>query len=131
MSKTNVYYSVVNELIKMGVNVNFFKISEGDIRSKYSGDGSKRVKALMRMLRESIPALLLIDECESLLQEDTTNHHSDGIKSEFLSELDIENEANNGIYIIGYFMSWLFMCYHSLFKDKKRGNSHLLLLFSI
>lgn len=78
----------------------FFSISAASLTSKYVGDGEKMVRALFAVARELQPAIIFIDEIDSLLSERSQSDHESSrrLKTEFLIQFDglptgsLENE---------------------------------------
>ncbi|EAT38889.1 AAEL009254-PA [Aedes aegypti] len=68
----------------------FFSISASSLTSKWIGDGEKMVRALFAVASVHQPAVVFIDEIDSLLcQRSETEHESSRrLKTEFLVQLD-------------------------------------------
>ncbi|XP_074642561.1 fidgetin-like protein 1 isoform X2 [Tubulanus polymorphus] len=68
----------------------FFSISASSLTSKWVGEGEKMVRALFAVARCQQPAVVFIDEIDSLLTQrtDGENEASRRIKTEFLVQLD-------------------------------------------
>lgn len=68
----------------------FFSISASSLTSKWIGDGEKMVRALFAVASAHQPAVVFIDEIDSLLcQRSETEHESSRrLKTEFLIQLD-------------------------------------------
>ncbi|XP_044729633.1 fidgetin-like protein 1 [Chrysoperla carnea] len=82
----------------------FFSISASSLTSKWIGDGEKMVRALFAVARCYQPAVIFIDEIDSLLTQrsDTEHESSRRMKTEFLVQLDGAATADDDrILIIG------------------------------
>ncbi|ESP03936.1 hypothetical protein LOTGIDRAFT_212112 [Lottia gigantea] len=82
----------------------FFCISASSLTSKWVGEGEKMVRALFAVARCNQPAVIFIDEIDSLLSQRSDNEHeaSRRIKTEFLVQLDgAATDSEDRILIIG------------------------------
>ncbi|XP_050685778.1 fidgetin-like protein 1 isoform X2 [Eriocheir sinensis] len=75
----------------------FFSISASSLTSKWVGEGEKMVRAMFAVARCHQPAVIFIDEIDSLLTQRSDSDHESSrrIKTEFLIQLDgatTENE---------------------------------------
>ncbi|TGZ67512.1 hypothetical protein CRM22_004754 [Opisthorchis felineus] len=68
----------------------FFSISASSLTSKWVGEGEKMVRALFAIARINQPAVIFIDEVDSLLTQRSEMEHESSrrIKTEFLVQLD-------------------------------------------
>ena len=81
---------------------NFFNISASSLTSKWVGEGEKTVRALFAVAAVVQPAIIFVDEVDSLL---STRKESDDaiwrLKTEFLVQLDgIASNPNDRIVLI-------------------------------
>ncbi|BHF65979.1 Fidgetin-like protein 1 [Sparganum proliferum] len=82
----------------------FFSISASSLTSKWVGDGEKMVRALFTIARIHQPAVIFIDEIDSLLSQrsDTEHESSRRIKTEFLVQLDgVTTGAEDRLLLVG------------------------------
>lgn len=82
----------------------FFSISASSLTSKWVGEGEKMVRALFAVARVHQPAVIFIDEIDSLLSQrsDTEHESSRRMKTEFLIQLDgATTDSNDKILVIG------------------------------
>jgi len=80
----------------------FFNISASSLTSKWLGDSEKLVRALFAMARYLQPAVIFIDEIDSLLSERSNNEHeaSRRLKTEFLVQFDGAATTNDDKIIV-------------------------------
>ncbi|CAG5135980.1 unnamed protein product, partial [Candidula unifasciata] len=82
----------------------FFCISASSLTSKWVGEGEKMVRALFAVARCHQPAVIFIDEIDSLLSQrsDAEHESSRRIKTEFLVQLDgAATNSDDRILVIG------------------------------
>jgi len=82
----------------------FFSISASTMTSKWVGEGEKMVRALFAVAREHLPAVIFIDEIDSLLTQRSESEHESTrrIKTEFLVQLDgAGTDKNEHLLIVG------------------------------
>ncbi|XP_069679012.1 fidgetin-like protein 1 isoform X2 [Periplaneta americana] len=82
--------TLIGKCIASQSHSTFFSISASSLTSKWIGDGEKMVRALFAVARCHQPAVVFIDEIDSLLTQrsDTEHESSRRIKTEFLVQLD-------------------------------------------
>lgn len=97
--KTMLAKAVANE-----ANCRFFNITSASLTSKYVGEGEKLVRALFSLAVYVQPAIIFIDEIDSLLFERRENDHeaSRRLKTEFLSQFDgMQSNSQDRILVMG------------------------------
>lgn len=84
-------------------NSTFFSVSSADLVSKWLGESEKLVKALFEMAREAKPAIIFIDEVDSLCGSRSENESESArrIKTEFLVQMQGVGVDNDGILVLG------------------------------
>lgn len=96
--------TLIGKCIASQSNSTFFSISASSLTSKWIGDGEKMVRALFAVARCHQPAVVFIDEIDSLLSQrsDTEHESSRRIKTEFLVQLDGASTGDDDrILVIG------------------------------
>jgi|WetSurMetagenome_2_1015567.scaffolds.fasta_scaffold00184_8 vacuolar protein-sorting-associated protein 4 len=90
----------------------FFSVSASDIVNKYVGESERLVRALFEMARGAKPAIVFIDEIESILPSrsgggggagnggDSSSNHMDRVVTEFLKQLDGLGIDNEGVLML-------------------------------
>mmetsp|Transcript_66860 Transcript_66860/g.131578 ORF Transcript_66860/g.131578 Transcript_66860/m.131578 type:complete len:382 (+) Transcript_66860:3-1148(+) len=82
----------------------FFSISSSDLVSKWMGESEKLVRNLFEMARESRPAIIFIDEVDSLCGARGESGESDAarrIKTEFLAQMDGVGKSREQLLVLG------------------------------
>jgi len=81
----------------------FFSISSSDVISKYVGESEKLIKTLFKMAREKKPAIIFIDEIDSMLsaRSDNENEATRRVKTEFLVQMQGVGHDDTGILVLG------------------------------
>ena len=82
--------TMIGKCIASQIDSTFFSISASSLTSKWIGEGEKLVRTLFAVARMHLPAVIFIDEIDSLLSKrtDDENEGSRRIKTEFLVQLD-------------------------------------------
>eukprot|EP00754_Rhynchopus_humris_P036515 Rhum_TRINITY_DN18637_c0_g1::Rhum_TRINITY_DN18637_c0_g1_i1::g.167967::m.167967/K12196/VPS4; vacuolar protein-sorting-associated protein 4 len=83
-------------------NSTFFSISSADIMSKWVGESEKLVRTLFQMARESKPAIIFIDEIDSLCgaRTDGENESAKRVKTEFLVQMQGVGNDDTGVLVL-------------------------------
>ena len=84
-------------------NSMFFSISSSDLVSKWLGESEKLVKILFEMARKNKPAIVFIDEIDSLCgkRKEDENDSTRRIKTEFLVQLQGVGTNMDGVLVLG------------------------------
>jgi vacuolar protein-sorting-associated protein 4 len=80
----------------------FLTVSTSDLVSKWLGESEKLIRALFETARNHAPAIIFIDEIDSLLSERSENdsESSRRIKTEFLIQMDGVGKSMEGILLL-------------------------------
>jgi vacuolar protein-sorting-associated protein 4 len=82
----------------------FFSISSADLMSKYVGESERLVKELFEMARANKPAIIFIDEVDSMCgsrDSGSASEASNRVKTEFLVQMQGVGVDNEGILVLG------------------------------
>ena len=81
----------------------FFSISSSDLVSKWVGDFERLIKTMFTMARDAKPAIIFIDEIDSLCTSRTEGEHESSrrIKTEFLRQMDGVGTDQRGVLLLG------------------------------
>lgn len=82
--------TLIGKCIASQSGATFFSISASSLTSKWVGEGEKMVRALFAVARSQQPAVIFIDEIDSLLSQRGDGEHESSrrMKTEFLVQLD-------------------------------------------
>lgn len=96
--------TLIGKCIACQAGATFFSISASSLTSKWVGEGEKMVRALFAIARCHQPAVIFIDEIDSLLSQRTDGEHDSSrrIKTEFLVQLDgATTSSDDRILVVG------------------------------
>ena len=96
--------TLIGKAIAHESGATFFSISSSSLTSKWIGEGEKLVKTLFAVAAYNEPAVIFLDEIDSLLtqRKSSDNEASRRIKTEFLVQLDGTGTSGQGrVLIIG------------------------------
>ena len=96
--------TLIGKAIAHESGATFFSISSSSLTSKWVGEGEKLVRTLFAVAAYREPAVVFIDEIDSLLTQRTSgeNESSRRIKTEFLVQLDGTGTSGQGrVLVIG------------------------------
>lgn len=84
-------------------NSTFFSVKSSDLVSKWLGESEKLVKNLFELAREKSPAIIFIDEIDSLCSSRSENESESArrIKTEFLVQMQGVGTDNQGVLVLG------------------------------
>ena len=77
--------------------ITLFKVTPGDVDSKYVGEGTKFMQSLFKIAREEQPSIVFIDEADALFSKrgDGQNEATAKIMTQFMQEVDGLTSAGN------------------------------------
>jgi len=80
----------------------FFAVSSSDLVSKWLGESEKQVRELFSLGREQRPAIIFVDEIDSLCsaRSDSESESARRIKTEFLVQMDGIGKDTHGLLIL-------------------------------
>jgi len=96
--------TMIGKAIAHESGATFFNISSSSLTSKWIGEGEKLVRTLFAVAHHESPAVVFIDEVDSLLTQRKAdeNEATRRIKTEFLVQLDgAGNERQGRVLIVG------------------------------
>eukprot|EP00743_Colponemidia_sp_Colp-15_P001176 GILK01001291.1.p1 GENE.GILK01001291.1~~GILK01001291.1.p1 ORF type:complete len:463 (-),score=74.89 GILK01001291.1:211-1527(-) len=84
-------------------NATFFAVSSADLVSKWLGESERLVRQLFEMARASKPAIIFIDEVDSLCgsRSEGESDSARRIKTEFLVQMQGVGHGDDGVLVLG------------------------------
>lgn len=84
----------------------FFSVSASDLLSKWVGQSEKLIKTVFEMARQQQPAIIFVDEVESVLASrsadgGSASAHADRVVTEFLIQMDGVGKQNQNVLFLG------------------------------
>ena len=81
----------------------FFSVSAANIVSKFMGESERLIKALFELARKNKPAVIFIDEIDSVLsaRSEGENEATRRLKTEFLIQMQGVGKDDKGILVLG------------------------------
>ena len=94
--------TLIGKAIATELDAAFYYASGAQIRSKWHGESEKRLRELMRAVKQEKVAVLFLDEVDGLLPKRGGNSAVDNrIVTQFLSELGGFEESENTLLLLG------------------------------
>jgi SpoVK/Ycf46/Vps4 family AAA+-type ATPase len=96
--------TMIAKAVATECNCTFFNISAASLTSKYLGESEKLVRSLFEIAYEKQPAVVFVDEIESILSKRTDNENdaTKRLKTEFLVQFDgVGSNQEAKVLIIG------------------------------
>jgi vacuolar protein-sorting-associated protein 4 len=79
----------------------FYSVSSSDLVSKWQGESERLVRSLFEMARENAPAIIFIDEIDSLCgSREGGNESANRIKTEFLVQMQGVGKSQSGVLVL-------------------------------
>ncbi|MES1922579.1 Fidgetin-like protein 1 [Bonamia ostreae] len=95
---------MIGKAIASEAGAKFFSISASSLTSKWHGEGEKMVRTLFAVARNESPAIIFVDEIDSVLSQRSSGEFeaTTRLKTEFLVQLDgVRNSSDEKVLLVG------------------------------
>jgi vacuolar protein-sorting-associated protein 4 len=96
--------SYLAKAVATEVNGTFFSVSSSDLMAKYQGESEQNVKALFESARAAKPAVIFLDEIDSVCSQrggGNDSESSNRVKTEFLVQMQGVGSQNDQVLFLG------------------------------
>lgn len=84
--------SFITKVLASEAGMTFFSLTGADLESKFKGEGEKMVKTLFQVAKEHRPAIIFIDEIDTLITKSSGSSDDSKIKNQLQTEMTNAND---------------------------------------